>query len=447
MSTKTSSDSTREGSVRTAVGEDVEKGKATPPGSHLEHSSEHPPEFPDGGAHAWTVVLGAYLALFSTFGVINSYGVFQDYYQTTLLVHSSPSTISLIGALQLFLLYGLGPVIGRIFDVHGSRVIMPLGSAISVLAMMMVSLGQHNQVWQFFLSQGLLFGIGIALVFTPALAVIGHWFRRNRAFAIGIVASGSSLGGVIYPIMLQELIPRIGFGWAVRVAAFSMMLCLLVACLTLRPRLPPRGRIRLSDIVDLEGFRDPRYALCGVGAFLIFYALFTPYFYLEIYADFRGVPKHISKYLLAILNAFGIVARIIPGKMADRMGPMNILLPCTFISGALCLCLWLPAKGEVPIIVFTALYGLFSGAAISLIPAYIASISPPEKYGARFGSIYMLVAISTLVGTPTAGAFLPTLSQPHFRSLILFTGLLTLSGGSVLFIARSLHSRRVMFKV
>lgn len=446
---KVSTDSTLEGSIRTAVADvgDAEKGKAGLPTGPVANDQALVTDYPDGGLRAWSVVLGSYLAFFSTFGLINSYGVFQDYYETTLLRDSSPSVISLIGALQLFLLYGLGPVLGRVFDVHGLRVLMPLGSVITVFAMMMVSLGQENQTYQFFLSQGILFGIGVALVFTPGLAVIGHWFRRKRAFAIGIVASGSSLGGVIYPIMLQELIPRVGFGWAVRIAAFLTMLCLIVACLTLRTRLPLRGRIHLSDVVDLEGFRDPKYTLCGIGAFLIFYALFTPYFYVEIYADFRGTPGSISRYLLAILNAAGIFARVIPGKLADRVGPLNILVPCTFVSGILCLCLWLPAKGEVPIIVFTALYGLFSGAAVSLIPAYIASISPAEKYGARFGSIYMLVAVSTLVGTPTAGAFVTTVDQAHFARLIIFTGVLTIAGGAVLGGSRVLHSRKVMFKI
>lgn len=36
-------------------------------------SPEDDPEFPDGGFRAWMVVLGAYLVLFSTFGVVNSY--------------------------------------------------------------------------------------------------------------------------------------------------------------------------------------------------------------------------------------------------------------------------------------------------------------------------------------------------------------------------------------
>ena len=49
-------------------------------------------------------------------------GVFQDYYQTTLLSHSSSSTIALVGAIQLFFLYGGGPIIGRIYDAYGTSV-------------------------------------------------------------------------------------------------------------------------------------------------------------------------------------------------------------------------------------------------------------------------------------------------------------------------------------
>lgn len=49
-------------------------------------------------------------------------GTFQDYYETTLLPSSSSATVSLIGSLQVFFLYGFGPLTGRIFDAYGSRV-------------------------------------------------------------------------------------------------------------------------------------------------------------------------------------------------------------------------------------------------------------------------------------------------------------------------------------
>jgi hypothetical protein len=53
-------------------------------------------------------------------------GVFQEYYTINLLPNCSPSIISLIGALQLFFLYGSSPIIGKVFDAYGSQVFLIL---------------------------------------------------------------------------------------------------------------------------------------------------------------------------------------------------------------------------------------------------------------------------------------------------------------------------------
>ena len=58
--------------------------------------------------------------------------------------------------------------------------------------------------------------------FFPSVACISHWFRRKRAVAMGIMYSGSSVGGVIWPILMSRLLdnPNIGFKWSLRIAGF-----------------------------------------------------------------------------------------------------------------------------------------------------------------------------------------------------------------------------------
>jgi len=53
---------------------------------------------------------------------------------------------------------------------------------------------------QIFLSQGLGMGVGMGLVFVPTASICAHHFKRRKALAMGIALSGSSAGGLVFPI-------------------------------------------------------------------------------------------------------------------------------------------------------------------------------------------------------------------------------------------------------
>lgn len=58
---------------------------------------------------AWLQVIGSFFLWFNTWGLVNTFGVYQTYYQLDLLSSSTPSEISWIGSLQVFLLMVLPP--------------------------------------------------------------------------------------------------------------------------------------------------------------------------------------------------------------------------------------------------------------------------------------------------------------------------------------------------
>jgi MFS family permease len=80
------------------------------------------------------------------------------------------------------------------------------------------------------------------MVLYPSFSYTTTWFQGKRALAMGIVASGSSMGGVILPIMVNRLIPMIGFGWTMRICAFLMLGLLVITNLTVRSRLRPQPK-------------------------------------------------------------------------------------------------------------------------------------------------------------------------------------------------------------
>ena len=99
-----------------------------------------------------------------------------------------------------------------------------------------------SRYYQFLLSQAICSAIGASCVFYPAFTCVTTWFFKKRGAALGLVTAGSSLGGVIFPIMVIKLIPEVGFGWTMRICAFLILACLIFANLTVRSRIRPSRR-------------------------------------------------------------------------------------------------------------------------------------------------------------------------------------------------------------
>jgi MFS family permease len=232
---------------------------ATDSNPHLLETGKPPiqaPSFPDGGREAWTVVAGGWLAIFVSFGFLNAFGVFEAYYKTHQLAHKSQSDIAWIGAFQSFSIYFMGSVFGSLFDKFGARPLIITGGVGFSFACMMQSI--CKEYWQFFLAQGLLQGLCLSAMFTPSFASVNHWFLKRRGLALGIVTSGSSVGGVVWPIMIDHLIINVGFGWALRICGFISLALTAVSAMMVRGRLPPRTG---TEFFAFPLFKQPAYAM------------------------------------------------------------------------------------------------------------------------------------------------------------------------------------------
>lgn len=76
------------------------------------------------------------------------------------------------------------------------------------------------------------------MVYIPSVAIISQYFHKRRALTMTIVASGSSLGSIVHPIMLNNTLnnPKIGFATAARANAGLISGLLLIACFMMRTR-------------------------------------------------------------------------------------------------------------------------------------------------------------------------------------------------------------------
>jgi MFS family permease len=292
-----------------------------------------------------------------------------------------------------------------------------------------------SEYYQFILSQGICSPLGASAVFFVATTSVATWFQKHRALALGITASGSSLGGVIFPIMVERLIPQVGFGWAMRICAFLMLFLLVIANLTIRSRLHHKPRpVHVMDFIRPLG--EGGFALTVTAAFLIFWGMFLPFTFVILQAERYNVSPTLVPYLVPILNAASIFGRTLPGYVADRVGRFNAMIVMSGFTAVVVLALWIPSRTSATSILFSILYGFGSGAFISLSPAVVAQISDIRQLGVRSGTFFAVVSVAALTGNPIGGALLPNAETGSYLRLQLFAGIVMLAGSMFFILAR-----------
>ncbi|KAF5341733.1 hypothetical protein D9611_001313 [Ephemerocybe angulata] len=377
------------------------------------------PAYPDGGFWAWSTVIGAFLVQYSTFGYINAFGVYQDYYVRVYLTHSSPSDIGWIGGIQIFFNFGLGVIAGRLFDRGYFRYLMTSSILLHAVALFMLSLSHENRYYQVFLTNGVALGLACGITYVPSLGIVSHYFHRRRSLAIGIVSSGSALGAILHPIMLNHLFNgRIGFHNGVRISAALNVVLLIIAFAMMRTRLPPKP---VQHFPIGQWILEPAYGFSLLACVFTFLGLFFPVFYLQLDAISHGVDRQFAFYSISILNAASVVGRMMPNAIAPTFGICNLLATFTFITGVVTLTM--PAVHTLAgTILFGVFWGFSSGAVIALVPALVGLLAKDmSEVGTRLGIFFGIGSILGLFATPIAGALLT--KQYHWLHASLFAGI------------------------
>ncbi|POR35487.1 hypothetical protein TPAR_04325 [Tolypocladium paradoxum] len=398
---------------------------------------------PDGGAAAWLVVLGAWCCSFCSPGWINSMGSFQEYYQVGPLRDYSSSTIAWIPSLQLFFLFGLGPIVGIIFDKYGPRPLIIGGTLLHVFGLMMASMAKTY--YQFILSQGVCSAIGVACLYSPALASISTWFDKKRGAAMGIMATGSSVGGVIFPIMISRMIKSNGYSWALRTAAFLILGLQVIACLTVRPRTKPVPK-KLPAGRLAAPFTEFAFVILLLGIFVLTYGMYIPINYLPLQGHLEAhMSEDMSQYLVAILNAASLFGRLGAGYGADMIGRWNMFIIACAVSGISSLAVWIPAKTSSITIGYAIMFGFASGAFVSLVGALPVSVSPVPEMGYRMGVVFLVISIPSLTMAPIGGAILQHAAN-GWLDVKMFAGVMCLAGSAIILWSRWLYTEKRLIK-
>ena len=314
--------------------------------------------------------------------------------------------------------------------------------------------------WQILLAQGFCVGIGTGCLFTPSVALLSTYFSSKLMIAMGLCASGSGIGkesatvadrerayaceigGTVLLIIFHRLQPDIRFPWATRTVAFSSLGTLAIPNAVMKVRMLPRQRCKLFD---LSAWKDPAYCLYVLGAFVAFVGIFTPHFYIGLYAFEMAATSPETAFYLAVITGGSIIGRIGPNLLAAKIGTYNVLVQCMILTGVFAFG-FIDAQSLTSTIMVGVLYGFFSGAIVSISPTLAVQLSPSRAViGNRMGMVFSAAGAAMLIGPPVAGKLL---DNHGFNAAFDFPGVCAIVGAVILWASRGFHRGwRVMKKL
>ena len=353
--------------------------------------------------YGWVVTGCAFVVLFLTYGVQYSFGVFVP----SMIDELGWDRASLGGAFSLYTIVymtftGLS---GKLTDSLGPRKILGAGGIL--LGVGLIATSQLSSQWHLFFWYGIVAALGMSTAYIPCNMTVVKWFRRKRGLALGIAASGASIGILLIPMIAAVLIER--FNWRVGLLVLG---CASLVVLSLVARLMVSTPDKLSLQVDgdtaFTGTSDDSidtataqeitsWTLREARATASFWVLFgglaftmttigVPFVHIVSYSRDVGLSHADGAMAVSVIGLFALLGGLSLSSLSDRYGRKTAFV-IAYALQVIAFSAFLNADSGASIYLAAAFYGCFYGGFASLFPALVGDFFGPAHAGAIGGFI------------------------------------------------------------
>ncbi|KAF9878117.1 major facilitator superfamily transporter [Colletotrichum karsti] len=355
-------------------------------------------EPPDGG-YGWVCTSAAAVINGHSWGFNSAYAVFLAYYlDHDTFPNASPLKYAFVGSLSLAFLLLTSPIATLSVTKYGIRPTMLCGVVFETASLLLASLA--SEIWHLFLTQGVLFGIGLGLLFIPTAAVVPQWFTTKRSLASGISLSGAGLGGAVYSLAASAMIRNLGLQWAFRILGV-LAFCVNTSC-TILIRDRKKATTSKQSVFEISLFKRKEYLLLiGFSAFTML-GYFILIFSLANFAMEIGLRPSEAAIISALFNFGQAIGRPLIGYFSDGFGRMNMAALMTFIAGVLSLVVWVNARTYGVLIFYAISEGLVAGNFWATIAPLMAEVLGLNQVPSGLNLMWLSMVLPSTFSEPIA---------------------------------------------
>ncbi|KAJ0130647.1 Uncharacterized protein HZ326_26247 [Fusarium oxysporum f. sp. albedinis] len=374
-----------------------DKKISTQPDLETQEISPTSEKAPDEG-YGWIVTTSVAIVNGHSWGINAAYSVFLAHFvEENTFPGTTPLMYAIAGSLSVGVMMLISPFTTIMARELGTRPTMLIGAIVQSVSLVCASLS--TEIWQLFLSQGALFGIGMGLLFLPSYGIISQWFTRRRALANGIAIAGAGLGGLTYSLATGAIIRNMGLEWAYRVLAIVSAVANITCTLLIRTRYNSQAT-RLA--FDMTLLHRPEYLLVlSYGAFSML-GYFVLIFTLANYANVIGLSSSQASMIPAFFMFGQAIGRPCIGWLSDRFGRINLTFIMSLITGILTFAIWINAKSFGVLLTFALVGGLSAGVFWVNISPVLVEVMGLENLPSALSCLWVAMAAPSTFSAPIA---------------------------------------------
>ncbi|KAG7662480.1 uncharacterized protein J8A68_004011 [[Candida] subhashii] len=345
-----------------------------------------------------SAILAGFLCNFMVFGIGFSYGVFQEFYGSPEgpLHDYSDAQIALVGTVSTALTYICGIFNKTLMFYLSPRNVMLIGCVLTSIGITMT--GFCHAYYQFILCS-ILQGVGGGILYLPPVVCGPVYFDKHRSLASGVLFSGTGMGAFTLANLSTYLIGKVGWNWATRILGLmNLVVTCIASFMVYEPKLA-NFKSKNAALIKLSQLKSTKIVLQLAGSLLQSAGYLMPLIFMSKYAVSLGYSSSQGALFIGLSNLINAVSKVFTGMIADVIGRMNTLIICSIISAIVIFALWLPAVKDT-FISLVVLYGIFSGAIISLLPPCLIEIFGIAQYTQLSGMMYFVRGIGVVIGSP-----------------------------------------------
>jgi len=322
----------------------------------------------------------------------------------------------------------LSPIVGRMMDRGGPRLVMELGVGLMAAGFLLSPL--TTTPLHLYLTIGVLVGGGsVCLGYSGQSLFLPGWFVRKRGLAVGIAFAGVGVGSVTLLPWVQHTI--LAAGWRSACFAMGLLILLVLGPLNLLLRQRPedmgllpdgdaavtaRSAVPVSNVVDLDwaavdwtlarAIRTARFWWIALGYFCALYAWYAVQVHQTKYLLEVGFSPGTAAWALGLVCLAGIPGQIALGHISDRVGREWVwATSCLgFAICALALLALLDGPGMVWLYLMILTQGALGYGLTSVMGAVVAEIFQGKQFGAIFGTVMVAALAGGAAGPWATGA-------------------------------------------